>query len=126
MNRHFDTQYPLWKQLKKFIQYFIHYEKTLFTTNLKDWNYINIIVACITILTGLFALVGILALAYETGFFWTITLLISVFLYRLANNSAGKIGHNFGLDDEDRMLLKAASGGFFLITLMMFLVFITT
>jgi len=109
----------LWKQSKKFIQYFIHYEKTLFTTHLKDWNYLNIIVAGVSILSGLFALVAILALCFNTGFFWTITLLISILLYRWAN----KIGAN--LDDEDRALLKAASGVFLVITLMIFLVSIT-
>lgn len=112
--------HTIWKQSKKFIKYFIQYEKTLFTTSLKDWNYINIMVACVTIVIGLFIFVGILAFCFNTGFFWTITLLISVLLYRWAKNP------DAGLDDEDRMLLMAATGVFFIISLMIFLVSITT
>lgn len=109
----------------EFFKRFIQYEITLFTTSLKDWNYLNIVVACVTILTGIFAFIGLLAFCFVTGFFWVLTLSVSIFLYRFANRkNAGQINNDSGLDDEDRMLLKAVSGGFFIVTLLIFLAFL--
>lgn len=98
------------ESIKKFLQY----EKKIFTTNVKDWTYLNIIVAGISLVVSIWSLVYLGFLLILNGFLWTATLVASILCFQW-----GKKAKN--MDDTDRMFLNGFSIMFFIATILFFM-----
>lgn len=94
---------------KKFLQY----EKKILATNIKDWTYLQIIVACLSFITSIYSFVYIGFLLMISGFLWIITLLGSIAFFKWA-----QMGKN--LTEDDIMFLKIFSAIFFIATISFF------
>jgi len=83
------------------------YIKNLFNTPLKDWTYINLIVACLTIISGVFIYVYGLSFLLDIGLLWLILLIGSITCFKFAGRSR---------EDDNKAILKVFSGLLLIIT----------
>lgn len=96
-------------------QKFLQYEKKIFTTNPKNWTYINLIVASTSLVAGIYSLIYVGFLLLRAGLLWVVTLLWSIIFFRW-----GHQGNN--LDDDDQMYLKIISAIFFSVSIVYLLI----
>lgn len=91
----------------------VHYIKNIINTNVSDWTYSNLVVACIGTIISLWLCIISFAFLLEGGFLWVLTLIGSVFFFRIGNRDT-----TFG---ENRFLYKGIAGFCILVSIIIFL-----
>ena len=99
--------------MNKKLEFIVGHVKKPFTTNLKDWTYIDIVVACISLIVALVILIGGLVFIVDSGVLWIVTLAGSVFFYAHGERAS---------DDDSKMIWKFCSGICILLTFLAFFI----
>lgn len=92
----------------------VHYvKKNILHENIKEWTYLNLVVACVLSIFSLWLFITSFAFLLESGFLWVVTLGASVFLFKMGNRDT-----TYG---EDKFLYKITSGMCILVSIIIFL-----
>ncbi len=94
-------------KLESVIAFIVQHVKKPFTTHLKDWTYINLIVVCLSIISGVFINVYGLSFLLDMGLLWIVLLIGSIACFNFAERNR---------DDDNKVILKTFSGLLFILT----------